>query len=358
MKAMKKHTSPGVWPTDGLEYIGRCPICDSTARGILYDELTDRVFYCAPGTWRLYRCRGCHAAYLDPRPDLDTIDQAYADYFTHEEAPSPSILEPMNIPAGKLRFALRNGYLNKRFGYSLKPALDLGFFFARLLPLSRAREDRGVRHLQFASQHPHLLDVGCGNGGFLRQMTELGWQAQGLDPDPKAVSAAIEAGVAVQHGTLLDSGLPDDYFDAITLGHVIEHLHDPAANLEVCYRALRPNGLIWIGTPNLSSLGHAKFRRSWIGLDPPRHLVLFTPDSLRHALESVGFRITSYPPVLRGNSFFRTSAAMERGLDPMDPPPLPRSLQSGALLADFLSWLRPGLSEELVLIARKEVCDG
>ena len=358
MNVMRQQLGPSIWPKHELELLGRCPICSGTARSIMYDELTDSVFHNAPGTWQLYRCHGCNVAYLDPRPDLNTINRAYADYYTHEERPFPSLNEPHQIAAGKLRLAMRNGYLNKRFGYSLKPALDLGFFFARLLPLSRAREDRGVRHLQFASQHPHLLDVGCGNGGFLRQMTELGWQAQGLDPDPKAVSAAIEAGVAVHHGTLLDSGLPDDYFDAITLGHVIEHLHDPAANLEACYRALRPNGLIWIGTPNLSSLGHSRFGRSWIGLDPPRHLVLFTADSLRHALESVGFRIASHPPVLRGSWHFRTSAAIEKGLDPWDPPPLPRFLQLNVLLGDFLSWLRPGLSEELVLIARKVVRDG
>ena len=35
-----------------------------------------------------------------------------------------------------------------------------------------------------------------------------------------------------------------------------------------------------IATPNLEALGHRAFGRDWVGLDPPRHLVLFTTASL------------------------------------------------------------------------------
>ena len=350
---MRRDVSESAWPAGDLEYLGRCPICESTLRSILYDGLTDRVFHSAEGSWQLNRCHGCSAAYLDPRPGLASIDRAYAGYYTHLDAISSQMLAPQNTAAGGLRFALRNGYLNRRFGYSLAPAFGIGYLLAQLRPLQRAREDLPVRHLRLDSQRARLLDVGCGNGGFLKQMAELGWQVRGLDPDPEAVRAAARAGVPVDHGSLLDSALPDDYFDVVTLSHVIEHLHDPAANLRACYRALRPGGLIWIGTPNLNSLAHAKFRSSWRGLEPPRHLVLFTVDSLQALLEGTDFKVVSHPPVLHAEWFFRTSSAIKNGRNPLDPPPLSRGLRTSAMLADFRSWLRPRLSEELVLIARK-----
>ena len=52
---------------------------------------------------------------------------------------------------------------------------------------------------------------------------------------------------------------------------------------------LKPHGTLWIGTPNLGSLGARLFRSRWRALEPPRHLVLFTGDSLRLALQRAGF---------------------------------------------------------------------
>jgi len=52
------------WPKDGLESVSRCPVCNSDKRELLYDRLTDRVFFCAPGEWSLYKCCNCGCGYL------------------------------------------------------------------------------------------------------------------------------------------------------------------------------------------------------------------------------------------------------------------------------------------------------
>jgi hypothetical protein len=44
-----------------------------------------------------------------------------------------------------------------------------------------------------------------------------------------------------------------------------------------------------VATPNLEGVGHRVFGRDWVGLDPPRHLVLFTRRALVEALRGAGF---------------------------------------------------------------------
>ena len=169
-------------------------------------------------------------------------------------------------------------------------AIPGGRLIPRVAPARGALVDREIRHLP-AIPGGRLLDVGCGSGAFLVQMAALGWRAQGIDPDPAAVASAREAGLSVTQGTLADLDLDEHAgaFDAVTLSHVIEHLHDPAEDLRRVHRLLRPGGLLWIATPNLEALGLRRFGRDWLGLDPPRHLVLFTRASLERLLRDTGF---------------------------------------------------------------------
>jgi hypothetical protein len=71
-----------VWPPEALEAVPSCPACGSRERALLHSGLRDRL-YGAPGTWRLWSCGCCGSAFLDPRPDLESIGRAYVDYFTH-----------------------------------------------------------------------------------------------------------------------------------------------------------------------------------------------------------------------------------------------------------------------------------
>jgi SAM-dependent methyltransferase len=134
-----------------------------------------------------------------------------------------------------------------------------------------------------------LLDVGCGSGDWLVGMRGLGWSVEGTDPDIAATRAAAEQGVTAFCGFLEERRFPDDHFDVVCLNHVIEHLSSPLETLEECYRVLKPGGRLVVATPNTDSWSHRVFRGSWRGLEPPRHLHLFSRSSLSRAMRSAGF---------------------------------------------------------------------
>ena len=137
-----------------------------------------------------------------------------------------------------------------------------------------------------------LLDVGCGNGIFLATMKELGWEVAGVEPDRQAARVAREQfGLNVHVGTLEEAGFADGTFDAITMSHVVEHLADPISALRECWRVLRKGGRLVVTTPNIESLGHRLYGKAWIGLDPPRHLFLFSPPTLRTCIERSGLQV-------------------------------------------------------------------
>ncbi|MCK5664178.1 MAG: methyltransferase domain-containing protein, partial [Thiotrichaceae bacterium] len=52
-------------------------------------------------------------------------------------------------------------------------------------------------------------------------------------------------------------------FDVITLSHVIEHVHQPVEVLKYCYSLLKPDGFLWLETPNIESEGYRLFGANW-----------------------------------------------------------------------------------------------
>ncbi len=276
------------WPTDGLESVPNCPVCGSDQRELLYSDLTDRVFNVAPGKWTLHQCAQCRSAYLDPRPNEATIGLAYADYYTHTAEDAPEAL-PKN-PLVRQLHAWINDYMNAHYGLSRKPAGLGGRWLVPLVPSFKAKADAKMRHLpKPPAEGGRLLDVGFGNGGFLKLATEMGWQAEGIDFDPKAVALAKARGLNVRCASAADLSAQNEQFDIITLSHVIEHVHDPVALLCALFALLKPGGMLWLDTPNLDSKGHKLFRMNWRGLEPPRHLVLFGGQTLMKVLQDCGF---------------------------------------------------------------------
>lgn len=340
-------TLPKRWPDADLESVRACPACRSSERTLLYGGLQDRIVS-APGDWSLWRCGSCGTAYLDPRPTEASIGRAYGDdYVTHE----PPVDRSGGGTLVRARRRLLNGYLNRRYGYSLEPALAAGEWIVPRLPWAAVRTDRWIRHLHPRPGARRLLDFGCGNGEFLLQMRGLGWNVRGLDFDPDAVAEARAAGLSVELGSLDRLDPEVDLFDAITLGHVVEHLHDPLSVLARARRLLRTGGMIWMATPNVQALGHRLFRESWFGLDPPRHLVLFNAESLPRLLREAGFeRVEVLPPVPGARWLFPPSHAIARGRHPLkEVAPLPPALRVRAVLAELAARRRPELAEELIV---------
>jgi SAM-dependent methyltransferase len=256
----------------------------------------------------------------------------------------------------RLRRGVWNGHLNGRFGYDFAPAFRLAGSLLWLFPKRRWGAEMTVRHLPRKRKGlaPRLLDVGFGRGEFLRSMREHGWQVKGLEPDHGAVEAARAEGLDVEQGLIDDAPYPSESFDAITLSHVIEHLHDPVASLTACNRLLKAGGVLWIATPNIASRAQRRFGRDWFGLDPPRHLVIFTRKSLERALRRTGFEEVSFRRTYRGQMMVAASEAIAGEGDALSAlRPVSRSSRLFGRALDFGAALRPEWGEELIAVARK-----
>ena len=341
------------WPADGLENVPLCPVCGSSKRELLHQDLTDRVFRCAPGTWKLQACQDCGTGYLDPRPTPSTIGQAYSQYCTHG---APGGVDYAHASWWRRhRIAQRNNYLNTHYGYALKPAARQLMFLGNA---RRRRFDGFTGFLSFPGAGARVLDIGCGNGSFLWQMRSLGWEVCGVEPDPQSAAQARAAGLDVRAGLIQDQSFPEAHFDAITMNHVIEHLHDPGDALQRCYKLLKPGGYLSVVTPNLNSCGHQYFGADWLALDPPRHLVLFTEKSLKNLLEKHGFTVARPRQTsLKAHELFKVSFIIRNGGDLITKHRLPLltrlKLQWLSRQADRRAQKNPDCTEELVWLGQK-----
>jgi ubiquinone/menaquinone biosynthesis C-methylase UbiE len=115
-----------------------------------------------------------------------------------------------------------------------------------------------------------LLDAGCGRGEVLRACAQAGAKVAGIDYSEAAVELTRQTLVAVEEadvrrGEVTALPWPDDSFDRILCGDVIEHLDPSQANVALSEfrRVLRPGGMLLLHTaPNVL------FRRIWPVLRP------------------------------------------------------------------------------------------
>jgi 2-polyprenyl-3-methyl-5-hydroxy-6-metoxy-1,4-benzoquinol methylase len=125
------------------------------------------------------------------------------------------------------------------------------------------------------------LEVGCGNGLFVRRGRELGIDIRGVELNPDAVAAARGAGLPVEHRDVASLG--DEYhdrFDCVCSFQVLEHLADPGTFIADCLRLIRPRGLLMFAVPNAD--GFLKHYHEILDL-PPHHMSRWS----RHAFKNL-----------------------------------------------------------------------
>lgn len=142
-----------------------------------------------------------------------------------------------------------------------------------------------------------LLDVGAGTGAFATAMQQANWAVTGLEPDDTARKNAL-----TQHSlTLQDPAnlftLPAGSFDAITMWHVLEHVHELHRYLDTFNTLLKPQGALIIAVPNYTSYDATIYKENWAAYDVPRHLYHFSPQSMLTLARQHGFTIADYKPM-------------------------------------------------------------
>jgi len=223
------------------------------------------------------RCGGCGLCYTSPRPTPESMDRFYpADYGPHE-------VRPVAEASRRRKWRPRRSALR--------------------LPARREVPWHG---------EGRLLDFGCGGGAFLERMHRRGWRVMGVDASETVVRRIEEElGLAALAGDLSAPGLAASSFDVITMRQSLEHVHRPLETLQRAFRLLAGGGKLMVWVPNIEGLPFGWFGPAWYGLDLPRHLVHFTPSTLRRMVGEAGFRVdriwmVSHP------SWLRRSAARAR----------------------------------------------
>ena len=142
-----------------------------------------------------------------------------------------------------------------------------------------------------------LLDVGAHAGRFITRARARGWDADGLELNPRtAAYAATASGGRVHHGNLFTWTGPADTYDAVTLTDVLEHIPDPRSALRRAHGLLAPGGWVAVKVPNAPVQRIKERIRSWLrpGYEPSLadnlvHVNHFGPASLRTALDRERF---------------------------------------------------------------------
>jgi 2-polyprenyl-3-methyl-5-hydroxy-6-metoxy-1,4-benzoquinol methylase len=143
----------------------------------------------------------------------------------------------------------------------------------------------------------NLLDVGAGTGAFANEMKTAGWQVTGLEPDEDARIVAQRDFAVNLSPTTEFYNLPDNSFDAITMWHVLEHVHDLNNYIAKLKLLLKKGGALFIAVPNYTC-GDAKiYKEYWAAYDVPRHLYHFSPKSMHVLMQKHGLKIKAYKPM-------------------------------------------------------------
>lgn len=146
-----------------------------------------------------------------------------------------------------------------------------------------------------------ILDVGCGQGAFLKLVKEqTGAEAWGIEMEPDVAEVAKKYADKILTGKIenLTNSIPDAYFDCIIFNDVLEHLLDPTETLKLIRPKLSGNGIVIASIPNVRYFGNLYellLKKDWeykdSGILDTTHLRFFTKLSMKRMFEDAGYKL-------------------------------------------------------------------
>lgn len=243
-----------------IHYI-HCPICGSAS---LQPVLSARDHTVSGEEFQLLQCTACTLRFTQDVPDAASISPYYK---------SENYISHTNTSKG-----LINGL----------------YQFVRKRTLKRKR--RLIENLT-GIHKGNLLDVGSGTGAFVQEMNQQGWQVTGLEPDADARKVAKEVNAASLTDISTFYQLETGVYDAITMWHVLEHVHELQGYIAHLKNLLKENGRLFIAVPNYTSKDADIYQAHWAAYDVPRHLYHFSPQSVQVLMEKHGLKIYKHLPM-------------------------------------------------------------
>lgn len=265
-----------------MKKINKCEICGSKKIIFLfngYDKLLN-----IPGKFSLFGCENCKMIFLNPQPNYSELEK----YYSNEKYYSLKKIDT-NSRKLKIKILLYKTYFNSK---------NKNVFIRLLLsPLKFIARGTKITH------GSKLLDIGSGSGQFLYEMKKLGMNVSGVEPGDFDKEGNKKYNLNIKNYDLIKAKYSKDFFDIITMNHVLEHLDNPNQSLKEIHRIIKKGGLLIIGIPNTNSFARRIFNRNWLALDVPRHLFDYSDKNLKIILERNGFKINRIRYNSRPNQF-------------------------------------------------------
>lgn len=135
-----------------------------------------------------------------------------------------------------------------------------------------------------------MLDIGCGDGYFLREAKSRGWQVYGTEYTDNAFEIGKQKGIIMHQGVLDPGNYHPNEFDIITSFEVIEHINNPQPEIQNIKKILRPGGVFYVTTPNFNSVSRFLAKKAWNIICYPEHLSYYTAVSMNRFFKNEGFK--------------------------------------------------------------------
>lgn len=215
--------------------------------------VADHEFWDRAKDITLVRCRRCGLLYVSSRPE--SLSEKNAAIYNEEY------------------FFGGKNVLPKIAGAQLKSCLQEKALLERFKPGGR------------------ILDVGCGNGKFLRVLGDA-WEKHGCDVSPTAVDFVRRHGICeVRLGLLEELDYPREHFGVVYFRASLHHTFNPLQTLAKARELLTPDGVLAVVmSNNAAGLCGRLFKARTRSFDYG-HTHFFTTRSLGRLLTAAGFRV-------------------------------------------------------------------
>jgi 2-polyprenyl-3-methyl-5-hydroxy-6-metoxy-1,4-benzoquinol methylase len=236
------------------ERVTACPICGEKK----FSKYLETLDYTASReAFTIEQCDHCSLLITNPRPSKDSIGKYYkSDQYISHTGGGNSLMDSVYR-------AVRNITLKNK-----------------------------LRLINKYQSKFNVLDYGCGTGEFLATCKDAGWTVTGVEPSEDARTKNRKDLHVVD-----DLSKVTTQVNAITMWHVLEHVHDLNETLARLRSLLTNNGTVFIAVPNHESYDARYYKNSWAGYDVPRHLWHFNKENIKTILTRHNLRLQEILPM-------------------------------------------------------------
>jgi len=162
--------------------------------------------------------------------------------------------------------------------------------------------------IRLTGRNKQVLEVGPATGYVTKVLQQRGCRVWCIENDAEAAKVAAEycERMVVANVEAVDfrSTFPEERFDVVTFGDVLEHLVDPMGVLMRVKDVLEPGGYVVASVPNIAhasirlSLLRGRFQYAEMGLLDRTHLRFFTRESLAGLFHDAGYEVRTWRRIL------------------------------------------------------------